>query len=97
MSKYVVRFASRASRDLLKVREDVFKASASEVVANEYLRGILDAADSLKEAPERFPVWRFRPGFRFLYFKKYLIFYWVMKGDVVVAHIRYAGRRPFGS
>ena len=97
MSIYVVRFASRAARDLLGVREDVFQASASDVVANEYLRGILDAADSLKEAPERFPIWRFRPEFRFLYFKKYLVFYRVMPGDVVVAHIRYAGRRPFGS
>lgn len=97
MSKYVVRYASRASRDLLKVREDVFEASASDVVTNEYLRGILDAAESLKEAPERFPIWRFRAEFRFLYFKKYLIFYQVMVGEVVVAHIRYAGRRPFGA
>ena len=97
MSKYVVRYASRASRDLIKVREDVFEASASDVVADEYLRGILDAAESLEGAPERFPIWRFRPGFRFLYFKKYLIFYRVMLGEVVIAHIRYAGRRPFGS
>ena len=97
MKEYVVRYASRAARDLLKVREDVQEASSSEVVANEYLRGILDAAESLHEAPERFPAWRFRPEFRFLYFKKYLVFYRVMAGEVVVAHIRYAGRRPFGS
>jgi hypothetical protein len=97
LSEYVVRFASRASRDLLEVREHVFAASASELVANEYLRGLIDAAESLKKAPERFPVWRFRHGFRFLYFKKYLIFYRVMPAEVVVAHIRYAGRRPFGS
>jgi len=93
----VVRYASRAARDLLKVREDVLKASAIEVVASEYLRGILDAAESLHEAPERFPAWRFQPEFRFVYFKKYLIFYRITQGEVVVAHIRYAGRRPFGS
>jgi plasmid stabilization system protein ParE len=93
----VVRYASRAARDLLKVREDVLEASSSEAVADEYLRGMLDAAESLHDAPERFPAWRFRPEFRFLYFKKYLIFYRIVQGDVVVAHIRYAGRRPFGS
>ncbi len=74
LKRYVVRYASRAARDLLKVREDVLKASAIEVVASEYLRGILDAAESLHEAPERFPAWRFQPEFRFVYFKKYLIF-----------------------
>ena len=47
----MLRYASRAARDLLKVREDVLEASASEAVANEYLRGILDAAESLQEAP----------------------------------------------
>jgi len=93
----VLRYSSRATRDLLKVREDVLEASASEAVANEYLRGILDAAESLQEAPERFPVWSYRAEFRFLYFKKYLIFYRITQGEVVVAHIRYAGRRPFGS
>ena len=93
----MVRYASRAARDLLKVREDVLEASSSEAVADEYLRGMLDAAESLHDAPERFPAWRFRPEFRFLYFKKYLIFYRIVQGDVVVAHIRYAGRRPFGS
>lgn len=97
MKKYVVRYARRAARDLLKVREDVLQASESDEVANEYLRGILDAAESLHEAPERFPAWRFRPEFRFLYFKKYLMLYRIMQGEVVVAHIRYAGRRPFGS
>ena len=66
------------------------EASLSEAVSNEYLRGILDAAESLHEAPERLPAWRFRPEFRFLYFKKYLIFYRIMQGEVVVAHIRYA-------
>ena len=47
----MLRYASRAARDLLKVREDVVEASASEAVANEYLRSILDAAESLQEAP----------------------------------------------
>ena len=97
MKRYAVRYASRAARDLLKVHEDILEASSSEEVANEYLRGMLDAAESLQEAPERFPAWRFRPEFRFLYFKKYLIFYRIMQGEVVVAHIRYAGRRPFSS
>ena len=96
MKRYLVRYARRAARDLLNVREDVLKASESEVVANEYLRGILVAAESLHEAPERLPAWRFRPEFRFLFFKKYLIFYRVMQREVVVAHIRYAGRGPFG-
>jgi plasmid stabilization system protein ParE len=97
LKRYAVRYASRAARDLLKVREDVLEASASEAVANEYLKGILDAAESLREAPERFPAWRLRSEFHFVYFKKYLIFYRITQGEVVVAHIRYAGRRPFGS
>lgn len=47
LKKYLVGYTNRASRDLLKARKDVLEASASEVVANEYLPGILDAVDSL--------------------------------------------------
>jgi len=81
---------------LLKARADILEASASEDVAMDYLRGILDCADSLCEEPQRFPAWRYNGKYRFVYFKKYLVFYRILDGEVVVAHVRYAGRRPFG-
>ncbi len=55
MRVFVVRYTSRTLRDLLKARADILEASASEDVAMDYLRGILDCAIHFARSRNGFP------------------------------------------
>ena len=72
-------------------------ASNSDATADNYLRRILDAMDSLADFPERYPPWRYSPSLRMMPVAKYCVFYRVVGDTVRVVHIRYAGRSPFRS
>ena len=70
-------------------------ASDSDTTANNYLRRILDAMDSLADFPERYPAWRYSSSLRMMPVAKYCVFYRVVGDTVQIVHIRYAGRTPF--
>jgi plasmid stabilization system protein ParE len=72
-------------------------ASESDATADNYLRRILDAMDSLADFSERYPPWRYSPSLRMMPVAKYCVFYRVVSDTVRVVHIRYAGRTPFRS
>ena len=95
MKAYSVEISPRALRDLKRVKREVFDASQNELVTAEYLRRIADAIDALSLMPERYPFWRDSSSYRFLVAEKYLAFFKIEGGIVKVAHVRYAGRRPF--
>jgi len=92
-----ISHAFRIAGDLRLVRSEVTLASGSDTTADNYLRRILDAMDSLADFPERYPPWRYSPSLRMMPVAKYCVFYRVVGDTVRVVHIRYAGRTPFRS
>ena len=92
-----VSHAFRIASDLRQVRREVMLASDSEATADNYLRRILAAMDSLTDFPERYPPWRYSPSLRMMPVAKYCVFYRVAGDTGRVVHIRYAGRTPFRS
>ena len=91
---YRISHACRIAGDLWQVRSELKLASESDATADNYLRGILDAMDSLADFPERYPHWRYSPSLRMMPVAKYCVFYRVVGDTVRVVHIRYAGRTP---
>ncbi|MFZ4776674.1 MAG: type II toxin-antitoxin system RelE/ParE family toxin [Terrimicrobiaceae bacterium] len=92
-----ISHAFRIEGDLRQVHREVMLASESDATADNYLRRILDAMDSLADFPERYPSWRYSPSLRMMPVAKYCVFYRVVGDTVRVVHIRYAGRTPFRS
>jgi plasmid stabilization system protein ParE len=94
---YRISHAFGIEGDLRQVRREIILASGSDTTADNYLRRILDAMDSLAEFPERYPPWRYSPSLRMMPVAKYCVFYRVVGDTVRIVHIRYAGRTPFRS
>ena len=90
-----ISHACRIEGDLRQVRSEILLASESDSTADNYLRRILDAMDSLADFPERYPQWRYSPSLRMMPVAKYCVFYRVVGDTVRVVHVRYAGRTPF--
>jgi plasmid stabilization system protein ParE len=92
-----VVYAPRSRRDLGNIRNFIAAESGSRLVADHYLARLLDACDSLAILPERYPPYRYAPGWRMMPFENYLVFFQVHGDDVRVGHVRHAARKPFRS
>jgi len=92
-----VLYSRRSRRDLEKIRIYIANESANADTADPFIRQLLDACDSLKDLPARFPPYPFSPRWRMMPAGNYLIFFRIEPEAVSIGHIRHAARRPFGS
>lgn len=90
----IVRFDPRALSDLGEIRD--YLVARSPTGAERVRRHILATVERLSDFPGLGRETD-EPGVRVLPLTRYpyLIFYSVMKGDVVILHIRHGAREPF--
>lgn len=80
---YKVIFTSKAIDDLRNITLTIIDLSSDKEIARNYVNGIKEKTEILKKFPESGPLARDRnlisKGYRFLTYKKYVIFYGVNK------------------
>lgn len=90
-----VRFAPRAGRDLVAIRDYVAQDSGSAQTADRLISRLLDACDTLALLPQRHRPYRHAPEWRMMPVGRYLIFFRVEPDEVRVGHIRHSAQSPF--
>ncbi len=88
-----VRYSPRSLRDLEKIRDYICKEAGNRQAADRFLHAPFKECDFLAVLPERYPVYRFAPGWRMMPFATYL--YRLSDADLQIGHVRHAARRPF--
>lgn len=85
---YKVKFTSLAIDDLRNIALTILDLSSDKQTANDYVNGIKEKAEILKAFPECGPLVKDRnlisKDYRFLTYKKYVIFYSVNKKEKTV-------------
>jgi plasmid stabilization system protein ParE len=90
-----VIYAPRSRGDLGNIHNFIATESRSRQVADRYLVRLLDACEALALLPERYPPYRYAPGWRMMPFESYLVFFQVHGNDVHIGHVRHGARKPF--